>query len=57
MPITVAITGAAGRIGTALRTGLAREDFRLRAIDGVPITDAAPGDDARLVDLRDAAAT
>ena len=57
MPITVAITEAARRIGTALRAGLAREDFCLRAIDGVPITDAAPGDDARLVDLRDAAAT
>ncbi|MCE3277335.1 MAG: putative NAD-dependent epimerase/dehydratase [Propionibacteriaceae bacterium] len=27
VPITVAITGAAGRIGTALPAGLAREDF------------------------------
>jgi hypothetical protein len=27
LPITVAITGAAGRIGTALPAGLAREDF------------------------------
>ena len=57
MPITVAITGAAGQIGSALRAGLAREDFRICAIDVVPITDAAPNDDTRLVDLRDAAAT
>ena len=57
MPMTVAITGAAGHIGSALRAGLAREDFRARAIDVVSITDAAPEDDARLVDLRDAAAT
>jgi uronate dehydrogenase len=57
LPITVAITGAAGLIGSALRAGLARENFRIRAIDVVPITDGAPQDDARLVDLRDAAAT
>jgi len=57
LPITVAITGGAGEIGSALRVGLAREDFRIRAIDVVPITDGATEDDARLVDLRDASAT
>jgi uronate dehydrogenase len=56
MPITVAITGAAGRIGSAVRAGLAREDFRVRAIDVVPIDDAAPGDEVQLTDLQDAAA-
>ena len=40
MPITVAITGAAGQIGSALRAGLTRKDFRICAIDVVPIIDA-----------------
>ncbi|MET0843564.1 MAG: NAD(P)-dependent oxidoreductase, partial [Mycetocola sp.] len=57
MPITVAITGGAGQIGSALRAGLAREEFCIRGIDVVPITDRATEDDARLVDLRDASAT
>jgi uronate dehydrogenase len=57
LPITVAITGGAGQIGSAVRAGLAREDFRIRAIDVVPMTDGATEDDARVVDLRDASAT
>lgn len=56
MPITVAVTGAAGRIGSVFCSGLAREDFRLRALDIVPMAAPAPDDEVRHVDLRDPAA-
>lgn len=56
MTITVAITGAAGRIGAAVRAGLDREQFRIRAIDLAPILAMAPQEDVRQVDLRDLAA-
>ena len=57
LPIRVAITGAAGRIGTVLRAELAAADFDLRAVDVVPITNAAPNQETRVADLRDMAAT
>lgn len=57
MPTTVAITGAAGRIGTAVRAGLSRDRYRIRAIDSVGVDDAAPGDEVVVADLRDPDAT
>lgn len=53
----VAITGAAGGIGSVLRAGLSRADFRVRALDIVPVAGCSTDDDIRLVDLRDAVAT
>lgn len=57
MTLTVAMTGAAGGIGSVLRAGLAREDFRVRAVDVVPVSALAPDDDVRQVDLQELAAT
>jgi uronate dehydrogenase len=51
--LTVAITGAAGRIGSTLRAGLDPDQFGLRLLDSVPVD----GGDARVVDLRDGEAT
>jgi uronate dehydrogenase len=53
--LDVAITGAAGRIGSALRTGLDPDRFRLRLVESAPIGDDAG--DVRRADLRDPAAT
>lgn len=51
---TVAITGAAGRIGSAVRTGLRDEVTRLVLIDRVELTAQSPTEDVRRLDLRDA---
>ncbi|RKS77678.1 uronate dehydrogenase [Motilibacter peucedani] len=56
-PLTVAVTGAAGGIGSALRTGLDPALFTLRLLDIVPTERRHPGEDVRTVDLRDLAAT
>jgi uronate dehydrogenase len=50
----VAITGAAGRIGSVLRPGL--RDRALRLLDLRPVSVEHDTEDARLVDLRDPAA-
>jgi uronate dehydrogenase len=57
MPLTVAITGAAGGIGTAVRNGLDRERFALRLLDQVPPGDPHPDDELHVFDLRDLDAT
>ena len=46
---TVLITGAAGRIGRALRPRLARAGRTLRLLDLAPLDPAAPGEDVELV--------
>lgn len=51
----VAITGAAGGIGSVLRAGLAQQGFRIRAVDIAAFSD--PSAEVRLADLRDPAAT
>jgi uronate dehydrogenase len=55
--LTVAITGAAGAIGTTVRNGLPRSEFALRLIDRVPPAAPEPGDQVHVLDLRDLAAT
>lgn len=53
---TWAITGAAGRIGTALRAALLPEVASLVLIDVVPPPALSPGERAPIADLADAAA-
>ncbi|MBM3539766.1 MAG: NAD(P)-dependent oxidoreductase, partial [Alphaproteobacteria bacterium] len=53
---TILITGAAGRIGAALRTGLADTATTLRLSDLKPIDRLAPRESFHLADLRDFAA-
>jgi uronate dehydrogenase len=53
---TVLITGAAGAIGTALRTGLRGTWRHLRLTDVRPIRDPAPNEDCDLADVSDRAA-
>ncbi|MFF5718227.1 NAD-dependent epimerase/dehydratase family protein [Streptomyces buecherae] len=53
---TVAITGAAGTIGTAVREALRDEARRLVLIDRVPLRAERPHEDVHTVDLRDASA-
>jgi uronate dehydrogenase len=53
---TVLITGAAGAIGTALRTGLRAGWLHLRLTDGRPIPDLAPNEKAIVADIGDRAA-
>ncbi|MCX4792089.1 MULTISPECIES: NAD-dependent epimerase/dehydratase family protein [unclassified Streptomyces] len=53
---TVAITGAAGRIGSVVRVGLRDEVARLVLIDRVGLTAQAPTEDVHQLDLRDAEA-
>lgn len=53
---TILITGAAGRLGTQLRRGLAPLARTLRLTDRVPITDLQPNEDGHVVELSDAAA-
>ncbi|UFQ17166.1 MULTISPECIES: NAD-dependent epimerase/dehydratase family protein [Streptomyces] len=53
---TVAITGAAGTIGSAVRAALRDDAERLVLIDCVPVDQEAENEDTRTVDLRDAAA-
>ena len=54
---TVAVTGAAGAIGSVLRSGLDRALFSLRLLDITPMQPTRPDEDVRTVDLRDPAAT
>ncbi|MEV6553263.1 NAD-dependent epimerase/dehydratase family protein [Streptomyces sp. NPDC051597] len=53
---TVAITGAAGTIGSAVRATLREDAARLILMDRVPMHQEAENEDTRTVDLRDAAA-
>ncbi|MDP3262680.1 MAG: NAD(P)-dependent oxidoreductase [Tabrizicola sp.] len=51
---TILITGAAGRLGTQLRRGLAPLARSLRLADRAPITDLQPNEQALSFDLNDA---
>jgi uronate dehydrogenase len=53
---TLLITGAAGRLGTQLRRGLAPLARKLRLADRAPIADLQPNEEAVVADLADAAA-
>ncbi|MER5638791.1 NAD(P)-dependent oxidoreductase [Kitasatospora sp. NPDC002227] len=53
---TVVITGAAGRIGSAVRRGLRGEAERLVLLDRVALTPEHPAEEVRQVDLADAPA-
>src|SRR5690606_658649 len=50
---TILITGAAGRLGTELRRGLAPLARRLRLTDRTGIADLQPNEDATVADLAD----
>ncbi|MER5852197.1 NAD(P)-dependent oxidoreductase [Streptomyces sp. NPDC002012] len=52
----MAITGAAGRIGSVMRAGLRDEVARLVLIDRVGLTAQSPTEDVHQLDLRDAEA-
>ena len=54
---TILITGAAGRLGTELRRGLAPLARRLRLADVAPIANLAANEEALTFDLNDAEAT
>src|SRR5258708_6355336 len=49
----ILITGAAGRIGTMLRTRLARPDRTLRLLDSAPVTPGPAGEEAMQVSATD----
>jgi uronate dehydrogenase len=51
---TILLTGAAGRLGTHLRRGLAPLARRLRVSDRVEIADLQPNEEAAVCDLADA---
>ncbi|MEU3503967.1 NAD(P)-dependent oxidoreductase [Streptomyces hundungensis] len=53
---TVAVTGAAGNIGSVVREALRDEATRVILLDRVPLRPEADNEDAHTVDLRDAAA-
>lgn len=53
---TILITGAAGRLGTQLRRGLAPLARKLRLADAAPILDLQPNEEALTFDLADEAA-
>lgn len=53
---TWVITGAAGRIGRTLRTGLAGDVGRMRLLDTAPLGPAGPGEDTLTADITDLAA-
>ncbi|RAJ33231.1 uronate dehydrogenase [Kitasatospora sp. SolWspMP-SS2h] len=53
---TVAVTGAAGTIGSMVRAALRPEADRLVLLDRVPLRPEAGNEDVRTVDLRDAPA-
>ena len=53
---TVAITGAAGLVGTVLRRQLRAAGYRLRSLDLRPILDPAPDEVTAVVDVADEAA-
>jgi uronate dehydrogenase len=52
----IAITGAAGLVGTGLRLQLREHGYRLVLLDRKPITDCSEGEQAFLVDITDQAA-
>jgi uronate dehydrogenase len=52
----VLVTGAAGRIGTALRGGLPERGWAVRCLDVVPIVDTRPGEEHVVADAADLAA-
>lgn len=54
---TILLTGAAGRLGSHLRRGLAPLCQRLRVSDRTEITDLRPNEQAMICDLADEAAT
>lgn len=54
---TLLLTGAAGRLGTELRRGLAPLCRRLRLADRVDITDLRPNEEMQVFDLADMDAT
>ncbi|WP_432189051.1 NAD-dependent epimerase/dehydratase family protein [Streptomyces sp. Tue6028] len=53
---TVAVTGAAGTIGSAVREALRQEASRLILLDRVPLRPRTANEDVHTVDLRDAPA-
>ena len=53
---TWVLTGAAGRIGTSVRSTLAEEVGLLRLIDRVPVTPEYDGEESLVADLRERAA-
>lgn len=53
---TVAITGAAGQIGSMVRTGLKGEASRLVLIDRAGLAPRSPAEEVHRIDLRDAEA-
>jgi len=53
----ILITGAAGRLGSALRTGLAPLAGKIRLTDRQPFGDLAPHEEAAVFDLADMEAT
>ncbi|WP_277751071.1 NAD-dependent epimerase/dehydratase family protein [Streptomyces hoynatensis] len=53
---TVVITGAAGRVGSAVRAGLRGRAERLVLVDRVALAAQAPAEEVRQLDLRDGAA-
>ena len=53
---TILITGAAGRLGSELRRGLAPLARKLRLADIAPISDLAANEEAAIFDLADEAA-
>jgi nucleoside-diphosphate-sugar epimerase len=55
-PSTILITGAAGRIGSMLRSRLAREDRVLRLLDVVPLDAAGPAEEVVTASVTDLAA-
>ncbi|WP_327287774.1 NAD-dependent epimerase/dehydratase family protein [Streptomyces sp. NBC_01198] len=55
-PEAVAITGAAGRIGSVVRVGLRDEVARLVLIDRAGLTAQTPAEEVHQLDLRDAEA-
>ena len=53
---TWVVTGAAGRVATALRPALAERVGLLRLVDRVPVKPSGPREEAMTADLRDATA-
>src|SRR5215471_6657168 len=53
---TILVTGAAGRIGTMLRSRLARPDRLLRLLDTGPVDSPGPGEEAVTASVTDMAA-
>ncbi|WP_223281264.1 NAD-dependent epimerase/dehydratase family protein [Streptomyces antnestii] len=53
---TVAVTGAAGRIGSVMRAALRGDAERLVLLDRVPVEAETASEEVHVVDLRDAAA-